>query len=57
MIDDVDAGADTRNGDRRYERWQESNARADRRRKVGEKVALGIIAAAISAWTVVQVFL
>jgi hypothetical protein len=57
MIDNVNTAAETRNGDRRYQRWQEANARADRRRQVGEKVALGIIAAAISAWTVVQVLL
>jgi hypothetical protein len=57
MIDNVSTAAETRNGDRRYERWQEANARADRRRQVGEKVALGIIVAAISVWTVVQVLL
>jgi hypothetical protein len=55
MIDDVETRAEKRNSDRRYERWQEANARADRRRLVGEKIALGVIAVVISAWTVLQV--
>ena len=55
MIDDVETISEKRNSDRRYERWQEANARSDRRRQVGEKIALAVIAVAISAWTVVQV--
>jgi hypothetical protein len=55
MIDNVETPAEKRNSDRRYERWQEANARADRRRHVGEKIALGVIAVVISAWTVLQV--
>lgn len=39
--------------DRRYERWQAANARADQRRLVGERVALGVIAAAISVGAIV----
>lgn len=55
MIDDLETSADKKSSDRRYERWQEANARADRRRHVGEKIALAVIAVAISAWTVLQV--
>lgn len=55
MIDDLETSAEKKSSDRRYERWQEANARADRRRHVGEKIALAVIAVAISAWTVLQV--
>jgi hypothetical protein len=48
---------EARNGERRYERWQEANARSDRRRQKLAKVALAVMVAAMSAWTVVQVLL
>jgi hypothetical protein len=48
---------EARNGERRYERWQEANARTDRRRQKQAKVALAVVVAAMSAWTVVQVLL
>ena len=51
---DTDAGTRERNGERRYERWQAANARADVRRHGQEKVALIVMAAAISIWTIVQ---
>jgi hypothetical protein len=48
---------EARNGERRYERWQEANARSDRRRQKMAKVALAVVVVAVSAWTVVQVLL
>jgi hypothetical protein len=57
MIDNTDMSAETRHGERRYERWQEANARSDRRRRKQEKAALAIMVVVISAWTVVQVLM
>jgi hypothetical protein len=46
---------EARNGERRYERWQEANARSDRRREKLAKIALAVMLAGMSAWTVFQV--